>query len=152
MGHELPPTAGRRPWTTLGLAVVVGVALTQAAITASTRYDSGRRSIHDFLDRAAKVVPLHATYTTLWVGQSPKPAHDAKYVLYPRRSIRVSAKHTVKLPTARSELRAAGVEYVLVLVERRQTNRGAKLAAALAEPWSHLILRTDRGEVYRVEP
>lgn len=140
------------PWTTLGLAVVVAVALIQGVVTLSARYDSGSQSIHDFLARASEAIPLDATYTMLWVGQSVKPAHDAKYVLYPRHSVRLPARHTISLPTARSQLRAAGIEYVVVLVKRRRSPQFAKMAAALDAPWSHLILRTDRGDVYRVDP
>ena len=153
MSDQLPPTPGRWvSWATVGVAAVVAVALTQIAVTASARYGSGRRALDSLLAHAAEVIPPRAPYTILWSGASRKPGRDARYILYPRRLVRLSARHTISRNTARSALRASGIRYVIVLARKRGRPAVVNLARALRVPWSHPLFEFSKGAVYRVDP
>ena len=152
-GDQLAPTLHRKvSWATVGVAVVVAVALTQTAVTASARYVSGRRALDLLLARAAEVFPPRAPYTILWPGESAKPGRDAHYILYPRRSVRLSAQHTISRERARSALRASGVRYVIVLARTSGRPVAVNLAGALRVSWSHPLFEFANGAVYRVDP
>lgn len=139
-------------WGTIGVAVVIAVALTQASVTASARYVSGRRALNSLLAHAAEVVPPRSPYTILWTGVSRKPGRDAAYILYPRHSVRISARHTISRDRARLALRARGVRYVIVFAQKSRRPAVAKLAAALRVRWSHALFEFSSGAVYRVDP
>ena len=132
--------------------MVVAVALMQTAVTASARYVSGRRTLDSLLAHAAKVIPPREPYTILWPGESAKPGRDAHYILYPRRLVRPSARHTISRDTARSALRARGVRYVIVFARKRGPPAVVNLAGALRVSWSHPLFEFSKGAVYRVDP
>jgi hypothetical protein len=153
MGDQFPPTPHRTvSWATIGVVMVVAVALTQTAVTASARYVSGHRALDSLLAHAAKVIPPGTPYTILWPGESAKPGRDAHYILYPRRAVRLSARHTISRHTARSALRASGVQYVIVFARKRGPPAVVKLARALRVPWSHPLFEFSKGGVYRIDP
>jgi hypothetical protein len=132
--------------------MVVVVALTQTAVTASARYVSGRRALDSLLAHAAKVIPPGAPYTILWPGESAKPGRDAHYILYPRRSVRLPGRHTISRDSGRLTLRASGVHYVIVFARKRGRPAVVNLARALRVPWSHPLFEFSKGAVYRVDP
>jgi hypothetical protein len=158
MDDRLPPTPGRvTSLRTFGIVVVVSAALAQVAVTGSAHYTSGRSStgrssLHSLLVQASRVIPQDARYTILWPGKGTKPGRDARYMLYPRPSIRLSARHTLSSSDARSALRGRRVRFVIIFARKTGRPRAASLYQALRQPWSHVVLDSPRGTVYRIDP
>jgi hypothetical protein len=131
--------------------VVAAVAVTQTVVTATRSYTPGGRGLRVLLAEADTVLPKDAAYVIVWACGAAKPGRAARDVLYPRRQILLTEDHRLPRATARSDLRASGVSYV-VLVGRRGCPAIRKLYATLGARWSHAILRRSAGAVYRVAP